>query len=197
MTTPTATDLLKYVNLQMAAEAFLVDPSTGAFKPDLKVALTDGNELVSRFTQTQAKEFLKHWRVVAQMPNTETGFSGTVFECTTDDPLTGAKANERVLSLRSTEFVDDHLRDNQATNTLEIFATGFAWGQLRDLEDWYAQLVRDGELVPGTFGLTGYSLGGHLATAFNEMLIQQVPFDRAALGPMRSKGGLAHGVSAR
>jgi hypothetical protein len=185
MTTPTTTDLLKYVDLQMAAEAFLVD-ATGAFVPNLPKALTDGNELVSRFTQTQAKEFLKHWRVVTQMPNTKTGFSGTVFECRVDDPLTGAKARERVLSLRSTEFVDDHLRDNQATNTLEIFATGFAWGQLRDLEDWYAQLVRDGELVPGTFGLTGYSLGGHLATAFNEMhpgaVRQVVTFNGAGIG---------------
>jgi hypothetical protein len=30
MTTPTTSDLLKYADLQMAAEAFLVDPSSGS-----------------------------------------------------------------------------------------------------------------------------------------------------------------------
>lgn len=186
MTTPTTSDLLKYADLQMAAEAFLVDPGTGAVKPNLRQALIDGNTHASRFTSVQATRFLEYWEVVAQQENTKTGFSGTVFKCRIDDPVTGAMAGETVMSFRSTEFLDDAARDNQATNTYEIADTGFAWGQLRDMETWYAQLLQQGKLVEGQFSLTGYSLGGHLASAFNEMhptaVRQVVTFNGAGIG---------------
>ncbi len=74
MTTPTTSDLLKYADLQMAAEAFLVDPGTGAVKPNLRQALIDGNTHASRFTSVQATRFLEYWEVVAQQENTKTGF---------------------------------------------------------------------------------------------------------------------------
>jgi hypothetical protein len=38
-TNPTTGDYVKYANLQMAAEAFLVDASTEKLKPDLPAAL--------------------------------------------------------------------------------------------------------------------------------------------------------------
>ena len=47
------------------------------------------------------------------------------------------------MSFRSTEFIDDAARDNQATNTFEIKDTGFAWGQIADMEAWYAELKAD------------------------------------------------------
>ena len=127
----TTQQLLKYANLQMAAEAFLTvkgdsenTPLTGAA---LASALVRGNEHSSKFTVSGAADFIEHWRVVAQQPNTDAGFSGTVFECIFDDPATGAKQGETVMCFRSTEFVDDAARDNVATNTLEIKGTGFAW----------------------------------------------------------------------
>ena len=167
MTTPTTAELLKYADLQMAAEAFLVDPLTGTPK-DLKQALIDGNNRSSVFTATQAKAFADRWRVVDQRANTPTGFSGTLFEAVVDDPAAGIKAGELVMSFRSTEFVDDAARDNQATNALEIKETGFAWGQMRDMQKWYQDLQTSGQLPAGQpFTLTGYSLGGHLANAFN------------------------------
>jgi hypothetical protein len=186
MTTPTIADLLKYADLQMAAKAFLVDPNTGALVANLNKALTDGNDHASRFTATGANNFVQHWKVLAQQPNTATGFGGTLFECIADDPTTGAQAGEKVMSFRSTEFIDDAARDNMATNTLEIAQTGFAWGQLRDMEAWYATLKAEGKLTPGQFSLTGYSLGGHLATAFNLMHTnearQVVTFNGAGIG---------------
>jgi len=183
-------NLLKYANLQMAAEAFLTekgDPSNQVLVgAALKDALLTGNEHASRFTAVGAENFVKHWSVVAQQPNTGSGFSGTVFECVNDDPATGAKKGERVLCFRSTEFVDDAARDNVATNTLEIKETGFAWGQLQDMEEWYAKLLKDDVLKPGQFSVTGYSLGGHLATAFNVMhnseVSQVVTFNGAGIG---------------
>jgi hypothetical protein len=37
------------------------------------------------------------------------------------------------MSFRSTEFIDDAARDNQATNAMEIKEAGFAFGQIRDM----------------------------------------------------------------
>ncbi|MBK6638462.1 MAG: hypothetical protein IPG34_12865 [Rhodocyclaceae bacterium] len=100
--------------------------------------------------------------------NTGTGFSGTLFRSKITDPSKGLVAGELVVSFRSTEFVDDHIRDNVATNTQEIFAKGWAFGQIADMEDWYKELASDPTRLGGqTFSVTGYSLGGHLATAFN------------------------------
>lgn len=201
MTTPTTAEILKYADLQMAAEAFLVaDKTTGELKTNLKQVLTDGNGHNSRFTPKQAEEFLTHWEVVDQKANTSTGFSGTLFKCIQDDPATGAKQGELVMSLRSTEFIDDAARDNRATNTLEIKETGFAWGQIRDMENWFAQLKADPNKLGGgqPFGVTGYSLGGHLASVFNVLhgshatagqanISQVVTFNGAGIGGVESQ----------
>jgi hypothetical protein len=78
--------------------------------------------------------------------------------------------NDLVMSFRSTEFIDDAARDNQATNTLEVKEFGWAFGQIADMEAWYAELKADStKLGNNSFSVTGYSLGGHLATAFNLM----------------------------
>ena len=119
MTTPTTAELLKYAGLQMAAEAFLTNEN-GSLKTRerLKKALTDGNKHPSKFTELQAIEFEKHWQVVDQCASTPTGFSGTLFKTKDTDEL--------VMSFRSTEFIDDSARDNQATNATEINETGFS-----------------------------------------------------------------------
>lgn len=163
-------DALKFAQLQMAAEAFI--KKDGSFRPEgesLVLALKDGNTHASKFTSTQAEAFAEHWIAVDQCENSNTGFSGMLFKCVQDDPATGAKAGEYVISLRSTEFLDDAARDNQATNQMEIAKYGFAFGQLRDMEEWYADLRKPGALLGPTASVdvTGYSLGGHLATAFN------------------------------
>lgn len=91
---------------------------------------------------------------------TGSGFSGTFVR----NRLTG----ELTLSFRSTEFIDDAVRDTKATGELEIKNLGWALGQIAEMEDWYAQLRADPNLLGGkVFNVTGYSLGGHLATAFN------------------------------
>ena len=178
MTTPTTVDILKYADLQMAAEALLVNDD-GSLKSDLKKALTEGNKHASKFTAPKADAFLAEWSVVAQRANTSSGFSGTLFKSN--------KTNEYVLSFRSTEFIDDAARDNMATNTLEIKEIGYAWGQLADMKAWYEELSGAGGQLAGgrPFSVTGYSLGGHLATAFNLMYgaaSQTVTFNGAGVG---------------
>ena len=161
----TIAQYLEYAHLQMAAEAFIRDESNpNIFRGQgdgLISALVDGNRHSSRFVKTQAEQFSTEWEVLDQRANTKTGFSGTLFR--------NRDTNEIVLSFRSTEFIDDAARDNKATNELEIKETGFAWGQIADMQQWYAELKNDAtKLGAGqAFSVTGYSLGGHLATAFN------------------------------
>jgi hypothetical protein len=146
---------LKYASVQMASEARL----------DLfgnrtsEAALIFGNDRASKFTPTQAAEFSEDWEVVEHKSNTTTGFSGTLFK----SKATG----ELVLSFRSTEFADDAVRDNQATNVLEIKEEGWAFGQIDDMRTWVDSLYASGKLSTLPITVTGYSLGGHLATAFN------------------------------
>ena len=178
---PSVAELLEMSRTQIVAEAFLkgedkkpefLHPKNGDYtfrKTDLKdTILRDGNNHTSKLTEPQIKEFMENWEVVAYLPNTTTGFSGTLFQAKRDIPGTTIKAGEKVMSLRSTEFIDDAVRDNQATNKMEIADRGWAFGQIDDLEQWFQglrneKLIGDGEQIR----ITGYSLGGHLATAFN------------------------------
>jgi pimeloyl-ACP methyl ester carboxylesterase len=135
--------------------------------------LLRGNTRSSRFTEVQAAEFVQIWQVVEHKSNTTTGFSGTLFEVRQDAPTAlltqyGLSKGEQVLSFRSTEFADDAARDNQATNVLEIKEFGWAFGQISDMKGWYEQLVTTNKIPAGApITVTGYSLGGHLATAFS------------------------------
>ena len=97
-TTLSIADYLKYADLQMASEAFLFNEGNRQVKGDLNQALIDGNFHASRFTKVQAANFAAHWIAVDQIANTATGFSGTLFKCIQDDPTTGAKAGELVMS---------------------------------------------------------------------------------------------------
>ncbi|MCK6404728.1 MAG: hypothetical protein L6Q60_01800 [Rhodocyclaceae bacterium] len=201
MSTPTVSDYLKYVNLQMAAEAFLVYESgdaKGKVKADIKTALIDGNGHATRFTEIQAQAFVDQWEVVDQRANTKTGFSGTLFR-------NKANPNDLVLSFRSTEFIDDAIRDSAATNSLEVFDTGWAWGQMRDMETWYKELTGEkGALLGKTYSVTGYSLGGHLATAFNLLRREDgsignidsvVTFNGAGVGQVKSGNTLTSALN--
>ena len=188
---PNAATLLEFANLQVATEALygkkksqpdwkdnVVNAKPNSEKNNGKDSfvkilvqdLIDGNEHTSKFTPTQAEEFAQKWEIVSHIANTGTGFSGTLFRATEKaaSTETGIKEGDLVISFRSTEFIDDSARDNQATNTMEISEKGWAFGQIADMEKWVqslkkAEIIGNGKEV----SVTGYSLGGHLATAFN------------------------------
>ncbi len=122
-------DLLKYASLQMASEAVYgfipseaapADPLAGSSLNNMDVTnLVKGNLRNSLFTSTAAADLIASgWQIKEHLANTATGFSGTLFE--------NSLTHELVLSFRSTEFLDDAVRDNTATNMLEIDGTGFA-----------------------------------------------------------------------
>jgi len=170
-------EYLSFANLQMAAEALLVglptDKDSAEYKQELTKRLVAGNGHASRFSQEQARQFAETYIVIDHKANTQTGFSGTLFK--------NRDTGELTLSLRSTEFIDDSVRDNKATNQLEIQRLGWALGQIADMEDWYRALKSNALVGPDTvFNVTGYSLGGHLATAFSLLRSEAGEFGRIA-----------------
>lgn len=144
---------------------------------DVRERLIEGNTHASHFTPTQAADFVNEYTVLAQYRNDPllpggTGFSGTLFK---------SKSGELTLSFRSTEFIDDNVRDSVSTNKLEVKELGWALGQISEMEDWYATLRADPALLRGQrFNVTGYSLGGHLATAFNILRREEAEEEQGA-----------------
>jgi len=127
--------------------------------------LKDGNTHNSKFTETHAIQFAEQYEILAQLRNDPLQLNGTGFSATL---FRDRQSGELTLSFRSTEFIDDAVRDSKSTNELEIKNLGWAFGQIAAMEDWYRQLRDDPNLLQGkSFNVTGYSLGGHLATAFN------------------------------
>ena len=188
MNTFSSSELLIYANLQIAAETLygllekpagdpnilmnnndISDINAELFKENsYEGLLTQGNNHTSIFSQTQAEQFAQDWQVVQHMNNTKTGFSGTLFKATHDIENTNIKDGDLVISFRSTEFVEDNVRDNIATNTLEITEVGWAMGQVSDMEAWFQTLKKEGLISNNQqITVTGYSLGGHLATSFH------------------------------
>lgn len=175
---------LQLSQLQIAAECFWDkwdpkdNPNTSDWtsselasytKENYTKILTDGNLHSSKLTDPQAEEFFKNYEVVAHKQNTATGFSGTLFKAKRDIAGTDIKENQFIMGFRSTEFVEDQIRDSAGSNTT-IKNTGFAWGQIADMEDWYAELNKKEILKDisssNPLRISGYSLGGHLATSF-------------------------------
>jgi hypothetical protein len=157
-TTNTISDYSTYANLQMLAEA--IDIRVGNI-PTQKGEWADiGNDRSSKTPLNIAEEMSEQgWAVAAHIKNTPTGLSATLFKNT---------SGEYVLSIRSTEFLDDSVRDAKVADDQEIRAGGFALGQLADLENWYRDTVS--KLTAGQpITVTGYSLGGSLATAFEQL----------------------------
>ena len=165
--------LLEFADQQMAAEAFLAQANDIIANlprnEDIRARLIEGNTHASKFTPAQATQFTTQYEVLTQYRNdpldqidgiAKTGFSATLFR--------NRQTNELTLSFRSTEFLDDQVRDSTATNKLEVKELGWALGQIAEMETWYAQLRANPALLGSkNFNVTGYSLGGHLATAFN------------------------------
>ena len=113
--------LLEFANLQMAAEAFLLrqgESSIGQVTAQqLRDRLIEGNTRASKFTPIQAQQFVDTNEVVTQYRNDPLSSDGTGFSATL---LRNRLTGELTLSFRSTEFIDDEVRDAKATGSLEI-----------------------------------------------------------------------------
>ncbi len=111
-----------------------------------------------------AQAFVSRYQIVDHHANDATGFSATLMR----DTQTG----QYTLSFRSLEYQNqaqggDWERDGQGGAAGEVAGAGFALGQLVSMERYYKELRTSGRLpAESTLNVTGYSLGGHLATVF-------------------------------
>ena len=183
--------LYDFVLQQMAAEAYLEGVNLSD-SDAVRIALNFGNNRpefplrgFTRFTDAQADEFLSKFQIIAQASDNPTVArdSPVYYEGTTILANTGLSAtliqrkgtNEYTLAIRSTEFRTasdggDRSRDVFGADLNGIVRSGFALAQLSALEDYYTFLKESSKLPPGSkLDVTGYSLGGHLATVFTEM----------------------------
>jgi hypothetical protein len=166
---------LEFATQQMAAESYLHELNL-ADRDAVRGRLILGNNNPfldpslsgkTRFTSALADRFLDRYQILDHHANDATGFSATLLRDTTTDEYT--------LSFRSTEYRNqseggDWERDGLSGADGEIFSKGFAFGQLVSMERYYQRLKTDGVLPQGAaLTVTGYSLGGHLATVFTEM----------------------------
>ena len=116
----------------------------------------------------------KNFGVVNHQPNTESGYSGTLFRrrsVAADDPTGGFS-----LAIRGTEEAS---LDDLRADYLQIMLTGSAWNQRAAMQIHWSGLTSgalgidaafQAELAGRQISVTGHSLGGHLALWFaNDM----------------------------
>ena len=191
------TTWLDFALQQMAAESYLNDSG------GLLTQLTRGNNRfgfdpptgplpgATRFTNVLADRFIARYDIVDHHASDATGFSATLMK----DLTTG----QYTLSFRSLEYqnqVDggDWERDGLPGAAGEIAGTGFALAQLVSMERYYRELKISGILPQNAMlNVTGYSLGGHLATVFTQLHANDVTATYTFNGAGR--GGINGGTS--
>ncbi|MCU7869288.1 MAG: hypothetical protein KZQ98_12250 [Candidatus Thiodiazotropha sp. (ex Lucinoma borealis)] len=116
--------------------SFLSEASYADFDTIGAITQTDvENALIARgFSNTQAADFITHWRVAHHLPNTDTGFSATIFE-SVDNP------GEIVFAMRGTETGWQFGEDVLLTDIADIGADGIALKQAIDLFNYYQRLI--------------------------------------------------------
>lgn len=207
--------IYQYLLQQHAAEVYLENVNYD--RETLEGRLAQGNNREpdttgragqTRLTSAQIQEFLSSYSVVHQWsdnpqladdrlfeggPLANSGFSATL--------IRKNETNEYTLAIRSTEILataqgGDQTRDVFGADA-EIFSTGFPLAQWDAMERYYAWLKSDpSKLPPGAqLSVTGYSLGGNLATIFTEVhaedVVETVTFNGAGRGGWNtSRGGL-------
>lgn len=132
----TIQNLFQQAQLAEAAYANLWNSNTNSAITDtelVKTALQDtGNDM--HFSQSQASEFVAHWRVIDQLPNTGSGFSATVFQ----NIATGAYT----FAVRGTETsFGTVFSDLAATDLADIVTDGIAIDQVVDMYNYWKSLT--------------------------------------------------------
>ena len=90
----------------------------------------------TKFSQTQAEEFAKNWKLISYQPNTESGFSATLFQYIGNDPNSGYTNGELVYAIRGTELGIFN-PDDLASDIGDIVVDGLAVNQIVDMyNDW-------------------------------------------------------------
>jgi len=209
--------LYDFALLQMAAESYIDRAKNnqnslhdvlkfGNNNPDPIYGLDVDDPKLAGATRITDKQFLKYFNndldngplgrydIIDHIPNDSSGFSATLFY--------DNDTHEFTLSFRSTEFRPqedggDRERDGAAGADGSIGNYGFAFAQLAAAEKYYTEVVKP---LIGTekINVTGYSLGGHLATSFTRMHWNEVnhsyTFNAAGTGSIGKTGATVNDV---
>ncbi|MCU7873328.1 MAG: hypothetical protein KZQ91_11335 [Candidatus Thiodiazotropha sp. (ex Lucinoma borealis)] len=132
-------------NLAQMAEASYADftlamQADGSYQErDVRTALQrigtdegDPDDPDKGFSQTQAELFTEKWEVIHHQPDTDSGFSATLFKSTDS-----SSAQPYVLAIRGT----DGFRDLVITDGWDIVADGLAIDQIVDLWNYWKGLT--------------------------------------------------------
>ncbi len=198
---------MEFAMQQMATESYLDRFLSGelAFEKVLKIGnnnltgdQSDAEVLTgkTRMTTVQAEQFVQRYQIVDHHANDATGFSATLIK-----DLTDPTGKTFTLSFRSSEYQSqvqggDWERDGVTAADGEIGRYGFALAQLVSMENYYRGLKADPAKLPAgaVLNVTGYSLGGHLATVFTELHEGEVAhtytFNGAGRGTIFEQGQL-------
>jgi len=131
------TSLFQFASLAEASYSDLIDPRTNqpiANIEQLQSALLRKDESTGELkglSPTQAQAFTEEWRLAHHQPNTESGFSATLFASI-------ERPGEYVLAFRGTE---EKVRDLLLTDGMDIVTDGLALDQIVDLYNLWQQLL--------------------------------------------------------
>lgn len=121
-----------YFDLAQLAEASYADLISDS---DLSNAVRNTTVMTEAFSLKQATELAARWAVTAHQPNTESGFSSTLFHNTDDED------GEYVLAIRGTKGV---WNDLLLTDIADIVTDGIAINQTIDLYNEWRRLTAIG-----------------------------------------------------
>ena len=198
---------LKFASLQMAAESTeLTRYISGAI--DFKTSLTLGNNRSSKFTNSLADDFVAG--LGSRRPqSTALGRASAApfFKARRSDPSAG----NRCRANSSSPFAPPSSSTTPRATTKRptrwsLVPFGWAFGQIADMKEWFDELnVDPGKLQGKNFSVTGYSLGGHLATAFNllmyeagqaDRIFETYTFNGAGVGEIKNGASLTQAINA-
>ncbi|WP_242675146.1 calcium-binding protein [Phytopseudomonas dryadis] len=120
-------DVLDSFEQSLLAAASYADFPSDPTTETLKISLIDAN-----FSSTQADYFLQRWEFIHHQPDTESGFSATLFK--SKDPNA---AQPYVLAIRGTAGFQDLV----VTDGSDIVLDGLAIDQIVDLWNYWGQLT--------------------------------------------------------
>jgi len=143
------------------AQSELAQAAYGTFPSNVMTATELTNDVVG-MSSNQANEFISKWQVVAQSPDSITGFSATVFEEIGKD--------KKYLAIRGTEpSGNDLTADGLLASAIPPSLNPQFIALRMQLDTW----LNDPNVLQGqNFTVTGHSLGGYLAATVKQSYSQ-------------------------
>ncbi|HBU28883.1 MAG TPA: hypothetical protein DEB56_03775 [Thiobacillus sp.] len=185
----TIQDLFQQAQLAQAAYADLTGTAENQTALLARLDVANKDTYNGTFSQSQAAEFVKHWRVVSHQPDTSSGFSATLFERLNSEPQ---PTGQYTLAIRGSSEPADWTAD-----FFDLALGGVAYGQVQSMVNYVLRLQAgslgttqqveptlvagaptlssasvSGEgpgINPSMLTVSGHSLGGYLAQIYQRI----------------------------